>query len=436
MKEPPFPIDEDRTDELPVLASTAAMRNMLQPSEDAGVDDTGEHTLALTALDETPAVAHPLAAEVERWAARCAAAEQALADKTLLVADLDGAMAVARRSLESQKRDTEALVAELAERSQALDAAMAEAARLRESLASIERPGTETTAAPTLPAQAAESHRLLEEYAVLAAYIDQRQQWWERAQREIVALATKAAALEHELANRDRLVADAEARAEREARRASELREQAIAYAHQVREQQRREAPSVPDTLDGEERRAMMAAELERVNRGLADALAAKSTLERAVSDHRRELAARDERIESLQRELAARRENLQNLDEMDRSLQGVRAKIAGRPPPPVDERAGPALVCLTGDAPPRVALGPSTTFGRGSQCDVQILTHYVSREHARIVVTRDGATIEDLGSRNGVYVNATKVTRQRLKPGDSIKIGETQFRFVDSVAH
>jgi hypothetical protein len=445
VSKPPFSIDEDRTDELPALAATAAMRRMLPGTEDQGVDDTGEHTLVLgvTALEEGPAAAQPLASEVERWAARCAAAEQALADKTLLVADLDGAMAVARRSLESQKRDTEALAAALAERSESLGVALAETARLRDELARVAKPAAVATATPARPAQAAESERVLEEYAALAAYVDQRQQWWERAQREIVTLATRSAVLEHELATRDRLLAEAEARAEREARRASELRAQAIAYAHQVREQQRHATPGVPESLDREERLATMAAEIERLraeldraDRALADEVAAKNMLERALSEQKRELAARDARLDSLQRELAARRENLETLDEMDRSLQGLKAKIASRLPAPADDRAGPALICLTGDAPQRVVLGPTTTFGRGGQCDVQILTHYVSREHARIVVTRDGATIEDLGSRNGVYVNAIKVARQRLQPGDSIKIGETQFRFVESVAH
>ena len=45
-------------------------------------------------------------------------------------------------------------------------------------------------------------------------------------------------------------------------------------------------------------------------------------------------------------------------------------------------------------------------------------------------------AVIEDLGSRNGVFVNADRVDRQRLQQGDLVTIGETQFRFLESMAH
>jgi pSer/pThr/pTyr-binding forkhead associated (FHA) protein len=43
---------------------------------------------------------------------------------------------------------------------------------------------------------------------------------------------------------------------------------------------------------------------------------------------------------------------------------------------------------------------------------------------------------IEDLGSRNGVFVNSVRVDRRQLQQGDLVTIGETQFRFVESMAH
>jgi pSer/pThr/pTyr-binding forkhead associated (FHA) protein len=75
-------------------------------------------------------------------------------------------------------------------------------------------------------------------------------------------------------------------------------------------------------------------------------------------------------------------------------------------------------------------------TIGRSSTCDIQVLTHFVSREHARVLVGRDEVTVEDLGSTNGVFVNSIRVDRQTLKHADLLTIGETQFRFVESVAH
>jgi len=75
-------------------------------------------------------------------------------------------------------------------------------------------------------------------------------------------------------------------------------------------------------------------------------------------------------------------------------------------------------------------------TVGRGPQCDLQILTHFASREHARITVSGGTVLIEDLGSRNGIYVNAVRVDRHTLQQGDLVTIGETQFRFMESMAH
>ena len=72
----------------------------------------------------------------------------------------------------------------------------------------------------------------------------------------------------------------------------------------------------------------------------------------------------------------------------------------------------------------------------RAPQCDLQIVTHFVSREHARFTLSAGTTLIEDLGSRNGVFVNSVRVDRRRLQQGDVVTIGETQFRFVESMAH
>lgn len=89
------------------------------------------------------------------------------------------------------------------------------------------------------------------------------------------------------------------------------------------------------------------------------------------------------------------------------------------------------ALVCLTSDPPHAYPIGTSPlVIGRGPDCDVRVATHFVSREHARIVRERDRFLIEDLGSKNGVFVNAVRVERAPLQSGDVVTIGETEFRF------
>lgn len=65
--------------------------------------------------------------------------------------------------------------------------------------------------------------------------------------------------------------------------------------------------------------------------------------------------------------------------------------------------------------------------LGRGGDTDVQILSKSISREHARVRASGLGrATIKDLGSRNGTWVNNRRVTEELLSNGDELRIGET----------
>ena len=72
-------------------------------------------------------------------------------------------------------------------------------------------------------------------------------------------------------------------------------------------------------------------------------------------------------------------------------------------------------------------------TIGRAPDSDIQIQRQHISRHHARLLNDEHHTFIEDLGSRNGVCVNALRIQqRQRLKNGDLIDIGKSQFQFVD----
>ncbi|HVY48187.1 MAG TPA: FHA domain-containing protein [Minicystis sp.] len=69
----------------------------------------------------------------------------------------------------------------------------------------------------------------------------------------------------------------------------------------------------------------------------------------------------------------------------------------------------------------------PSGQFviGRTPDCQLSLDDPLVSRRHALLVVQQGGVFVEDLGSRNGVFVNGTKIGKvARLKDGDVIKIG------------
>lgn len=74
-------------------------------------------------------------------------------------------------------------------------------------------------------------------------------------------------------------------------------------------------------------------------------------------------------------------------------------------------------------------------TIGLDPGCDVNLPDMLVSRHHAAIKVKEDGECwIEDLGSRNGTYVNGEKLSGKErlLKDGDKITIAYFDFRFLD----
>jgi two-component system response regulator AtoC len=69
--------------------------------------------------------------------------------------------------------------------------------------------------------------------------------------------------------------------------------------------------------------------------------------------------------------------------------------------------------------------------IGRSSESAVRIDAAGVSRRHARIVITGDEARVEDLGSKNGTFVDAKPVTGAcLLKDGDEIRIGPVALTF------
>ena len=67
--------------------------------------------------------------------------------------------------------------------------------------------------------------------------------------------------------------------------------------------------------------------------------------------------------------------------------------------------------------------------IGRSATCQLSLDDPLVSRNHAVLTVATDSVLIEDLGSRNGVRVNATRVEGKRpLVHGDRITIGNQEL--------
>jgi hypothetical protein len=68
--------------------------------------------------------------------------------------------------------------------------------------------------------------------------------------------------------------------------------------------------------------------------------------------------------------------------------------------------------------------------LGREDDAGVQLAQdELVSRRHARITPTADGVLVEDLGSRNGTFVNGDEIHGPaQLAPGGQLLVGVTVF--------
>jgi hypothetical protein len=66
---------------------------------------------------------------------------------------------------------------------------------------------------------------------------------------------------------------------------------------------------------------------------------------------------------------------------------------------------------------------------GRSTECQLSLDDPLVSRRHAVLRVRRDGVSVQDFGSRNGVLVNGAKIVGEReLVAGDKISIGSQEM--------
>ena len=74
-----------------------------------------------------------------------------------------------------------------------------------------------------------------------------------------------------------------------------------------------------------------------------------------------------------------------------------------------------------------------SVVLGRDTDCDLQLGTASVSRQHARIDLRGDHGTIVDLGSRNGTFVNAERLgdTPRAIGRGDEIWLGSARLGLI-----
>jgi hypothetical protein len=104
--------------------------------------------------------------------------------------------------------------------------------------------------------------------------------------------------------------------------------------------------------------------------------------------------------------------------------------------PDPGSRSMGPLariVISFDGERVSELDLWPGRlVIGRTQDNDLQVDSKYVSRHHCQIVTTREGCTLEDLNSTNGVYIKSRRVRRHRLNDGDVIALGRHEILYLD----
>ena len=81
-----------------------------------------------------------------------------------------------------------------------------------------------------------------------------------------------------------------------------------------------------------------------------------------------------------------------------------------------------------------RITVESSITIGRAKGCKIRIPSRAISRQHCRIELSNGHASIKDLGSSNGTYVNGKRLAANiisKLPDASHLRIGDQKFKVV-----
>ena len=156
--------------------------------------------------------------------------------------------------------------------------------------------------------------------------------------------------------------------------------------------------------------------------------------LKKVSYDYELELTAKNEAIADLLAQISGKSKQDDSIRELEAAIEELDERMAERlqPSPAVDkDRVSRVLIGKVDDQELRFPLFKKRlTIGRTQHNDIQLEAPHISRRHAVVMTEGDATRVIDWGSKNGVYVNSSRVTEHFLASGDIVKIGDAKFRY------
>jgi len=156
--------------------------------------------------------------------------------------------------------------------------------------------------------------------------------------------------------------------------------------------------------------------------------------LREANDSYERELGAKNEAISDLLEQLSGKIRQDDSISELEAAINELDDRMSERLEEvrfPDKDRISRVLIGVIDNQELRFPLFKKRlTIGRTQQNDIQLQAPHISRRHAVIMTEGDITRVIDWGSKNGVYVNSTRVTEHFLSSGDIVTIGDENFRY------
>ena len=192
------------------------------------------------------------------------------------------------------------------------------------------------------------------------------------------------------------------------------------------------------DLIDNQSYRQALESQLEvsgnESKRKIRDLERALKNSDQARDDAEHKLENKDNAIAALLSELASRSRTIESIGEIENVIHEIDGRMSDR----IDEKAAGEkdrmARLLIGNVDGQELQFPlfkdRLTIGRTTHNDIQLKAQFISRRHALIVTENVVTKIIDWGSKNGVYVNDSRVAEQVLGNGDVVAIGTAEFRY------